>query len=417
MRYLKTPATSVASPATSVAAEVAAMAEQLRRQGWNAVEALSRSLDHFEGPFRVPAEALSRAAEALPSALRSALLTAAENVRAFCRHQRALLHDGEWELSPGLRTGLRFLPVRRAAVYIPGGRYPLPSTAVMGVVPAQEAGVERIVALSPPRKGVGVDPVVLGTLGLLGVEEVWALGGVQGVGALALGLGPVERADLLVGPGNAWVTEAKRQFFGELGIDGLAGPSEVCIVADKSADPATLAADLLAQAEHDPLAKGVLLSLDEALGEKTLEEVQKLLAQLPTEAVARSSWERFGVVAVVSLEEAVNFANDLAPEHLELALTSPRSVLPLFRSYGAAFLGHASAEAFGDYVAGTNHILPTGGRARFSGGVWVGTFLRPLTHLEMSTEAAEQLAPAGEILAAAEGLAAHGAALAARRRP
>ena len=286
------------------------MAEQLRRQGWNAVEALSRSLDHFEGPFRVPAEALSRAAEALPSALRSALLTAAENVRAFCRHQRALLHDGEWELSPGLRTGLRFLPVRRAAVYIPGGRYPLPSTAVMGVVPAQEAGVERIVALSPPRKGVGVDPVVLGTLGLLGVEEVWALGGVQGVGALALGLGPVERADLLVGPGNAWVTEAKRQFFDELGIDGLAGPSEVCIVADTSADPATLAADLLAQAEHDPLAKGVLLSLDEALGEKTLEEVQKLLAQLPTEAVARSSWERFGVVAVVSLEEAVNFAND-----------------------------------------------------------------------------------------------------------
>jgi len=287
----------------------------------------------------------------------------------------------------------------------------------MGVVPAQEAGVERIVALSPPRGAAGVDPVVLGTLGLLGVEEVWALGGVQGVGALALGLGPVERADLLVGPGNAWVTEAKRQFFGELGLDGLAGPSEVCIVADATADPATLAADLLAQSEHDPLAQGVLLALDEGLGRKTLGEVQRLLDTLPTATVARSSWERFGVVAVATLEEAAAFANQLAPEHLELALESPRSALALFRNYGAAFLGHASAEAFGDYVAGTNHILPTGGRARFSGGVWVGTFLRPLTHLELSAEAAERLAPPGEILAAAEGLSAHGAALSARRKP
>jgi len=262
-----------------------------------------------------------------------------------------------------------------------------------------------------------VDPVVLGTLGLLGVEEVWALGGVQGVGALALGLGPVERADLLVGPGNAWVTEAKRQFFGELGLDGLAGPSEVCIVADATADPAALAADLLAQSEHDPLAQGVLLALDEGLGQKTLGEVQRLLDALPTATVARSSWDRFGVVAVATLEEAAAFANQLAPEHLELALESPRSALGLFKNYGAAFLGHASAEAFGDYVAGTNHILPTGGRARFSGGVWVGTFLRPLTHLELSPEAAERLAPPGETLAAAEGLSAHGAALSARRKP
>ena len=400
-----------------MAAEVAPLVERLRRQGWEAVEELSRSLDHFEGPYRVPVEVLRRSADGLPPALREALLTAEENVRAFCRYQRSLLADREWELSPGVRAGVRFLPVRRGAVYVPGGRYPLPSTAIMGVVPAQEAGVERVVALSPPRGAAGVDPVVLGTLGLLGVEEVWALGGVQGVGALALGLGPVERADLLVGPGNAWVTEAKRQFFGELGLDGLAGPSEVCIVADATADPATLAADLLAQSEHDPLAQGVLLALDEGLGQKTLGEVQRLLDTLSTATVARSSWDRFGVVAVATLEEAAAFANQLAPEHLELALESPRSALPLFRNYGAAFLGHASAEAFGDYVAGTNHILPTGGRARFSGGVWVGTFLRPLTHLELSPEAAERLAPPGEILAAAEGLSAHGAALSARRKP
>jgi histidinol dehydrogenase/sulfopropanediol 3-dehydrogenase len=258
--------------------------------------------------------------------------------------------------------------------------------------------------------------VVLATLGLLGIEEIWALGGAHGVAALALGTSPVAKVDMIVGPGNVYVTEAKRLLFGEVGIDGLAGPSEVLVVADETASPDLIAADLLAQAEHDPLARSLLLALDEKTASASLAATEKLLEALPEEnaRIARESWNRGGLVAVCTLEEAAAFANRLAPEHLELAVANPESILPRFTAYGAVFLGHFSAEAFGDYVAGTNHILPTEGRARFGGGLWTGTFLRPLQQLRLSQEGARTLTEAGNTLATAEGLAAH--ALAMTRR-
>ncbi len=400
----------------SLSRRVEALIRDIREKGWPEVEACAKRFDGYEGTFRVPPEEIARAASALPPELRRSLETAMENVQIFHRHQREICKDHVWETAPGVFCGLRFVPVESAGVYVPGGRYPLPSTAIMGVIPAQEAGVARIAAFSPPSGPSGIHPVTLGTLGLLGVEEVWCLGGVQAIAAGALGVAPVAKVDMMVGPGNAYVTEAKRLLFGEMGIDGLAGPSEVLVVADGSGDPEIIAADLLAQSEHDPLAKGTLLCLDRALGESVLREVELLLEQLPTREIARASWKDYGSVALCTLEEAVDFANRTAPEHLELALENAPEMLQRFRAYGAAFLGHRSGEAFGDYVAGTNHILPTSGAARFSGGLWTGTFLRSLTSLQIEKASLQKLCDAGETMAEAEGLKAHGEAMKRRRR-
>lgn len=419
MNYLKNVSPSNEPILSAARQSTAAIVQAVRQRGWSAVQEFSARYDGFSGPFRIPRERAVEALSAMSPHVRTALETAVNNVRTFHRLQRDLFRNCTWEIAPGVSAGLRFLPVENVAVYVPGGRYPLPSTAVMGIVAAQEAGVSRIAVLSPPRGPEGIHPVVLGTLGLLGIEEIWALGGAQGVAALALGTSPVAKVDMIVGPGNVYVTEAKRLLFGEVGIDGLAGPSEVLVVADETASPDLIAADLLAQAEHDPLARSILLTLDEKTALASLAATERLLGELPEEnaRIARESWSTGGVVAVCTLEEAAAFANRLAPEHLELALADPESALPLFTAYGAVFLGHFSAEAFGDYVAGTNHILPTEGRARFGGGLWTGTFLRPLQQLRLSREGAEALAEAGNALATAEGLAAHALAMTKRGIP
>jgi histidinol dehydrogenase/sulfopropanediol 3-dehydrogenase len=417
MEFLKVPEKEFsAEDRQSLSRNVEILIRNIRERGWPEVEACSLRFDRYEGTFRMSPEQISQAVSALPPELRKALEVAIENVRVFHRHQREICTDTVWETAPGIFCGLRFVPVESTGVYIPGGRYPLPSTAIMGVVPAQEAGVSRIAAFSPPSGPSGIHPVTLGALGLLGVREIWCLGGVQAIAAGALGIAPIKKVDMMVGPGNAYVTEAKRLLFGEIGIDGLAGPSEVLVIADHTGDPEIIAADLLAQSEHDPLAKATLLCLDRSLGEKTLRETEKLLQELPTREIARASWRDYGTMAFCSLEEAVDFANRTAPEHLELALENPSALLPRFRAYGAAFLGHRSGEAFGDYVAGTNHILPTSGAARFSGGLWTGTFLRPLTSLRIERDSLQRLCDAGEAMAEAEGLKAHGEAMKRRRR-
>jgi len=417
MEFLKVPEKNFSSEdRKSLSLSVDKIIRNIRERGWKEVESCSRDFDGYSGPFRVDSEKIAQAAEELSPELRKGLEVAIRNVRTFHRHQRELCSDKTWETAPGIFCGLRFLPVESTGVYIPGGRYPLPSTAIMAVVPAQEAGVSRIAAFSPPSGPSGIHGVTLGALGLLGVDEVWCLGGVQAIAAAALGISPVKKVDMMVGPGNAYVTEAKRLLFGEIGIDGLAGPSEVLIVADTTADPEVLAADLLAQSEHDPLAKATLLCLDRAMGEAVLEEVTQLLEKLSTREVALSSWKNYGSLAFCTLEEALEFANTAAPEHLELALEDAPELLHRFRAYGAAFLGHESGEAFGDYVAGTNHILPTAGAARFSGGLWTGTFLRPLTSLRIEKKALQNLCDAGEAVAQAEGLEAHGEAMKRRRK-
>jgi histidinol dehydrogenase/sulfopropanediol 3-dehydrogenase len=396
---------------SSVTERVSSILDRVFRDGERALSELNHQLDDYEGPILIREKALNTALAQMDKNLRNAVEISISHVRSFHKEQKALFRNGEWEIAPGVRAGMRFLPVKSAGVYIPGGRYPLVSTAIMGVVPAQEAGASRIVAFSPPRGNCGISKPILGTLALLGVKEVLAVGGAQGVGALVRGLPGIPAVDLLVGPGNAYVTEAKRQLYGKVGIDSLAGPSEVFIIADRTAKPEILAADLLAQAEHDPQARVSLYCLDETLAYQALTQVDFLLSSLSTGKIAAQAWTASGTVSVCSLDEAVAAANRAAPEHLELAVENPREVLEKCTAYGAAFLGHHSAEAFGDYIAGTNHVLPTEGRSRFSGGLWVGSFLRPLSHLEMTKEAAVELSGPGETMALAEGLQAHALAM------
>ena len=413
--WLKSGAERTEDAPGGVSDAVSTIINDIRRRGMDAVSQYSLKFDRFKGPFAVPAEEAAAALKEIDPELLNALKCSITNVRKFHSLQLETLRDHEWEISEGVTAGIRRIPVDSTAVYIPGGRYPLISTAIMCTVPAQEAGVRRIAAFSPPGADGRIDSSVLATLSLLGVSEIWALGGVQAVAAAALGAGDIKKTDFIAGPGNAYVAEAKRMLFGNIGIDGLAGPSEVLIIADSSADAELIASDLLAQSEHDPMAKGVLLTTSESLAKEVIFILEKKLETLPTRGVAEISWQNNGAVGIVkSLESAVRYANDAAPEHLQLALSDPRETLRLCTSYGAAFLGHSSSEVFGDYIAGTNHTLPTDKRAKFSGGLWTGSFMRTFTHLEMTPKGAALLSQKGAAMARAEGLAAHERALNAR---
>ena len=415
IRWLKSGSSGSADMCGEVSKAVSDIIRDVRSRGMDAVTEYSKRFDGFGGPFAVSAEEAASALEGLDSKLRLAVECSAENVRRFHSLQLETLKDHEWEISEGVTAGLRRLPVESTAVYIPGGRYPLVSSAIMCTVPAQAAGVRRIAAFSPPGSDGRINASVLATLSLLGVNEIWALGGVQAVAAAALGAGDIKKVDFIAGPGNAYVAEAKRQLFGCIGIDGLAGPSEVLIIADDSADARLISCDLLAQSEHDPMAKAVLITTCEELALEVTRELDGMLKTLPTRKTAELSWTNNGAVGVAgSLDCAIEYANIASPEHLQLALLNPREALEQCSSYGAAFLGHSSSEVFGDYIAGTNHTLPTDGRARFSGGLWTGSFMRTLTHLEMTPKGAAMLSEKGAAMAEAEGLAAHMNALLAR---
>ena len=413
IRWIKEPQLIQGELIPGLTAQVQEIAAHIEKNGF---EAIAEYACRFDGcaPYRVAPEEARKALDSIPLELQEAFKKAIANVRFFHQAQREILTNREWEISSGNRAGIRFIPMDSVGIYIPGGRYPLPSSAIMGVVPAQAAGVRRIAAFCPPGKNGHIHPAVLAVLSLLQVDEIWALGGVQAIAAMALGAGEIQRVDFISGPGNAYVTEAKRHFWGRVGIDGLAGPSEVLIIADETADPASIAADLLAQAEHDPVSRSILISTNQSIAEETLKAVSTQLETLPTREIARTSWENQGGVGVCTLNEAIAYANQIAPEHLELAIKNPREALIRCTAYGAAFLGHHSAEVFGDYIAGTNHTLPTLSRARYSGGVWTGSFLRPLTHLELSREGASSLSSEGALIADTEGLAGHAVALRAR---
>lgn len=407
MEYLKRAAVTQPETARKIRETVGKIVEEISTQGLEAVRNYSLRLDGYSGPMRVAPSRIQTCLREIDPTVLEALKTAAEHIRTFHERQMEIFSDQEWELAPGIRAGLRFVPVSDVAVYVPGGRYPLPSTALMGVIPAQVAGVRRITVLSPPQGPEGIHPVVLATLGYLGIEEVWAMGGAHGIAAMAFGGHDLKPVDMIVGPGNAYVTEAKRVLFGRMGIDGLAGPSEVLIIADSTPDPGRIAADLVAQAEHDPFSRAVLAVTGKNFAEKILSAVEEILKGPSGSPLARESWEKNGEILIGTIDEAVELANRTAPEHLELAVKAPRDLLSRCESYGAAFLGENTTVAFGDYIAGTNHILPTDGSARFSGGVWTGTFLKPLTHQELEPAAATELARLGVRLAKVEGLKAH----------
>lgn len=414
MKYYKKPKAKGHILRDSIKSETAGIIKQVQAGGLDAVKALTAKFDRYEGPLRVDRSIIHRCRDKLDRRIREAMEVASENIRTFHQHQRALLKDSEWQSEPGVITGIRFIPVESVAVYVPGGRYPLLSTVLMGVIPAQVAKVNRIVIASPPRGIEGIDQTVLGVIGLLGVDEVWSIGGAQAIAALGIGVGDIEKVDMIVGPGNAYVTEAKRLMFGRIGIDGLAGPSEVLIIADDNAPVENVAIDLLAQAEHDPLAVSNLFCLSEDFAKNVMESIDAQLKRLATQKIARSAWENNGSVLVGTLDEAVLFANDSAPEHLQLLVDNPKQMLAQIHNYGSAFLGSNTCVPFGDFITGTNHILPTGRAARFSGGVWTGTFLKPATHQEFIEKAPTLLITHGAAIAQAEGLAAHANSIKAR---
>lgn len=367
--------------------------------------------------FRVSEEEIAHARTLVAPELMEAIKLAAGNIKRFAELQLSTIRElPAQEVAPGVFLGHRVIPVDSCCCYVPGGRYPLFSTALMLAIPARVAGVKRVCACTPVAAGSSApQPATLAALAAAGIDEIYAIGGAQAIAAAAYGTGTIPPSALIVGPGNRYVTEAKRQVYGKVGIDFVAGPSEVLVIADDTADPRIIAADLLAQSEHDLDARGILVTTSKQIAADVAAQVRAILPSLDTEATARASWENNGqIITVETLEEAARISNEIAPEHLEIDTDNPDALIPLLRNYGSLFLGTGSAEVFGDYVAGTNHTLPTMGAGRYTGGVWVGTFLKTCTFQKITPRGVDYLAPAAEIMARNEGLSAH--ALAARLR-
>lgn len=360
--------------------------------------------------FRVSYSEIEAAYDQLTQAEIDEMKTAASNIQAFAEAQKECLSElKDFQVDQGIYLNHRVIPVRAAMTYVPGGNYPLFSTALMLGIPAKVAGVPRVVACSPEMKGKGViHPKTLVAMDIAGVDEIYAMGGSQAVAAMAYGTESIKPVDLIVGPGNSYVTEAKKQCYGQIGIDFPAGPSEVMILADAGADVRMIAADLLAQAEHDMVAKAILITLDEEIALDAEREVKRQLALLKTREIAEKSWNEYGeILFTEDMDEAIRHINEYAPEHLEICIKSPEKIVDELYNYGSLFLGQNTAEVFGDYVSGTNHTLPTLGAAKFTGGVWVGTFLKVQTHQMMTREGAARISPIAANMADGEGLMAH----------
>ncbi|MEO0959004.1 MAG: histidinol dehydrogenase [Pseudomonadota bacterium] len=387
---------------------VAEIIADVRARGIDAVLALTRRFDRWDATaetLAMSAAEIDAAIADVPSETRAALELAAERIRAY--HQRQLPEDADWEDAAGLRLGWRWTPVDAAGLYVPGGLASYPSSLLMNAIPAAVAGVSRIVMCVPTPDGV-VNPLVLLAARLSGIDTIWRMGGAQAVAALAYGAAPIEPVDVITGPGNAYVAAAKRQVFGHVGIDMIAGPSEVLVIADAENDPDLIAIDLLAQAEHDATAQSICITTDARFGEAVLAAVDQRLARLQRREIAAASWESHGGVVVArDLSHAADLANRIAPEHLELAVEDPDSLAGQIRHAGAIFLGRHTPEALGDYVAGPNHVLPTAGSARFSSGLSVLDFMKRTTLTRASAAGLAAIGPAAARLAEAESLEAH----------
>jgi sulfopropanediol 3-dehydrogenase len=397
---------------------VSEMLLEIERRGGAAVREYSRRLDGWDPPsFRVTEEDVRAAEAAVPDELREQIAFAQTQVRTFATRQRATLHDLELETLPGVVLGHRHVPVDAVGSYVPGGRYPMLASAFMTVVVPKVAGVRRVVACAPPREGRGIHPAQLHAMASSGADEIVCLGGVQALAALAYGIDDLEPVDMIVGAGNAYVAEAKRQLFGRVGIDLLAGPTEILVLADATADPTLVAADLLGQAEHGPSSPAVLVSTSRRLAEDAADELENLLATWPTAEVAGEAWRRCGeIVVAAGRDEAIEVANRYAFEHVEVHAAERElgAYLGGLRNYGSLFLGPDATVVYGDKAIGTNHVLPTAGAARYSGGLWVGKFLKTLTYQRLTAEGTRAVAPAAEAIARAESMAGH--ALTARMR-
>lgn len=362
--------------------------------------------------MRVSQERLEQAKKDCPDAVKKAIEHSAQRIRSF--HEKQKPDDMFYEDNIGVGLGMRYTPIDAVGVYIPGGAASYPSSVLMNVIPAKVAGVGRIVAVVPAPLGQ-INPAVLYALDYCGIDEIYLVGGAQAVAALAYGTQTIKKVDKITGPGNAFVAEAKRQVYGIVGIDSIAGPSEILVIADNTAEIDYVVADLLSQAEHDAVAQSILLTDCDELAVKVLERVGELVKTLPKADIAQRSWDDYGIVITVeSLEQACEISNLFAPEHLELAVTEPKKLLPLIRHAGAIFMGHYTPEAIGDYIAGPNHVLPTGRSSRFSSGLGTADFMKRTTMIACNQESFNHLAKDTYNFAKAEGLDAHALSISVR---
>jgi sulfopropanediol 3-dehydrogenase len=417
-QYLKSAKPSKPEDQRKLTEEVANIIQKVRSEGDAAVIELTKKFDGIERKsLRVTEEEFAAARKAVPLSLKEDMKFGINQIRNFAQAQRNSLSEFETEIYPGIHLGHRLVPIANVGAYIPGGRYPILSAAQMLIIPARVAGSRRVIGCTPPRKDGKVHDAVLFAAEESGVDELYCVGGVQAIAAMAYGTETIKPVDIIVGPGNKWVTEAKRQVNGVVGLDLQAGPSEILVIADETGEADVIAADLLGQLEHDVNARGILVTTSRKLAEETIAEVEKQLKKLATADVAAVSWLNNGEVVVADdLDEAVEVANQWAPEHLEVHTKYPKVLLPKLTNYGSLFLGKEAAEVFADKVAGTNHTLPTARAARYTGGVWVGTFLKWITHQWVSKDAMRML---GEIVvnqSTIEGMAAHAESAAIRLR-
>jgi len=387
--------------------------ENVRVNGDAALREYSEKFDGVKlDDFKVDQSIIDAAWDNLPEDLKHALLVAKKNITEF--HSREIEQGFVDMDTPGITRGQKVTPLARVGLYVPGGTAAYPSTIMMTALPAKIAGVKEIIMVTPPQKD-GINPAVLGAAKLAGVDAVYQVGGAQGVAALAYGTEQIPKVDKIVGPGNIYVATAKRQVFGQVDIDMIAGPSEIGVIADESANPVHLAADLLSQAEHDPRARAIMVTNSEKLANLVSDEVERQLSQLPRESIARPAIENNSYIAVMdSVEDMFTVMNEVAPEHLEIQLPDPMEYMSMVENAGSVFLGRYASEPLGDYVGGTNHVLPTSGTAKFSSPLGVYDFVKRISFTQFSRERLQEVAKDITTLARTEGLEAHARAIEVR---
>ena len=384
--------------------------DRVRQEGEAAVRFYSKKFDQWDPPsFRLSEAEVEKAVRTLSPLEKEDIDFCQAQIRNFAEKQREVIRGFEAETLPGIHLGQKIIPVAASGSYIPGGRYPMLASAHMTVITPKVAGVGRVVACTPPTKGQGIHPATLYSMKAGGADEIFCLGGVQALAAMAYGMEGLEPVDLIVGAGNVYVAEAKRQLFGRVGIDLLAGPTEILVLIDETADPYIVAADILGQAEHDPNARQALVSLSKSAAEKVMAEIEVQLKTLPTREIASVSWGNNGeVILVDSPEEAVEVCDAWAPEHLEVQTADWRYYLDHLKNYGSIFLGEETTVAYGDKSIGTNHVLPTMRAARYTGGLYVGKFLKVVTYQYATREASGKLGAVCERACNYENMLAHG---------
>ena len=409
-RYLKQAKPAPEEDLSQVRETVREILESVKTEGAEAVRKYSKNFDNWApDSFKITPDEMAAAKNKLPATMVEDIDYCQVQIRNFAQEQMKRLVDFEVETLPGVFLGQKIIPVASSGSYVPGGRYPMLASAHMTVITPKVAGVNRVVACTPPVKGEGIYPATLYSMVAGGADEIYCMGGVQGLAAMAYGMEGLDPVDVVVGAGNKYVAEAKKQLFGDVGIDLLAGPTEILVICDDTADPYIVAADILGQAEHDPNSRQCLISLSRGIAEKTIAEIEKQLETLPTRDVAAVSWGNNGEVVVVdSREEAVELSDQWAPEHLEVQTGDWRYFLDNCTNYGSMFCGEETTVSYGDKTIGTNHVLPTMGAARYTGGLYVGKFVKTVTYQYASKAASLEIAKVCERACNYENMLAHG---------